>query len=256
MAYRKRKSSIQLSEYKLKSQKIPKSYNGFTIIHISDLHDEVFGFNQQLLAEVIIEQSPDIIVITGDLIDRRRIDFDKSMDFIKHAVRIAPVYYVTGNHEIKIKDYDRLMKLLYNDGVINISNKNIEIINKKGDIINLVGLDDRSLCDDTLSEIAGRINSDYYTILLAHQPEYIDRYSKFDIDAVFCGHAHGGQVRLPLIGGLYAPNQGIFPKYTCGVYHVNNTSLIVSRGLGNSLFPIRIFNKPNVVKVVLKADTL
>lgn len=120
----------------------------------------------------------------------------------------------------------------------------------------MVGLDDRSLCDDTLSEIAGKTNSDFYTILLAHQPEYIDRYSKFDIDAVFCGHAHGGQVRLPLIGGLYAPNQGIFPKYTCGVYHVNNTSLIVSRGLGNSLFPIRIFNKPNVVKAVLKADTL
>lgn len=247
------KLSIKVSEYEIKDKKIPKTYNGFTIIQISDLHNNEFGIKEERLINIIKEQAPDIIVITGDLIDSRYTDVAIAMDFITSAVEIAPVYYVTGNHECRCNAYQSLKEQMESVGVIICNNKAKEI-NKNGDVINLVGLDDQSLKDETLSHIMKNLTNENYTILLAHQPEYIKFYNKFNVDLVFCGHAHGGQIRLPLIGGLFAPNQGIFPKYTSGVYEMNGTKMVVSRGLGNRVAVPRIFNKPDVVKVVLRSE--
>ncbi|ROR29163.1 hypothetical protein EDD66_10398 [Mobilisporobacter senegalensis] len=244
-------NDIVVSKYQFNNTKIAKSYNGFVIVQISDLHNKEFGAGQRRLLKCVKEQSPDIIVITGDLIDSKRTNVEKAMNFIKGAVDIAPVYFVTGNHELWTNEYLVLKEQMKRAGVIILNNQVQEIQNMNGDTIHIIGLDDNSLYDDTLKNLMDSLNGDSLNILLAHQPEYLSNYSMNNVDLVFSGHAHGGQIRLPFIGGLVAPNQGLLPKYTSGVYVMNDTSMIVSRGLGNSIIPVRVFNRPEIVTVKL-----
>lgn len=242
-----------VSSYGIKNSKIPKSFRGFTIVHISDLHNRAFGKGQEALIKEIAEQRPQMIAITGDLIDSRRTNLSKAMDLIHGAVEIAPVYYVTGNHELRVeKAYGQLKGEMEEVGVRICDNRILTIRNEQQDVINLVGLHAACLKNDTLGELMTQVNHQNFTILLAHQPESIAHYSQYPVDLVLAGHVHGGQIRLPFVGGLYAPNQGIFPKYKEGVYTMNQTQMVVSRGLGNSLFPFRVFNPPEVVKVILE----
>ncbi len=239
--------------------------SGYKIIHISDLHNHEFGDGQYNLLCCVKNERPNIIVVTGDLIDKRRIDIKIAASFIKEAVKTAPVYYVTGNHEIRSDKYTELSLKLKLAGAVVMDNDSITIKHSSGEF-ELIGLKDASsFCfdpdtvdasakekiEDTLKRNVN-LESPRLKILLTHRPEFIDIYSKCGIDIVFSGHAHGGQVRLPFIGGLFAPGQGVFPQYTSGMYTFGNTSMIVSRGLGNSLFPLRIFNPPEVVAITLK----
>lgn len=257
-------NSISMTRLEFRSVKINKGMSGFIIVHISDLHNKMFGENQCRLLNRIKEERPDIIVITGDVIDRRRTDIETAMSFFQGSLKIAPVYYVSGNHEIKSEKYMELRRQLKHSGVVVLNNDSV-IINKGGGEFRLAGLNDASsfcrdpnnvdesaieMISDTLK---GLISSDSsrLNVLLTHRPELIDIYQNCGADLVLSGHAHGGQVRLPFIGGLFAPGQGILPKYTSGMYTLGNTSLIVSRGLGNSKFPLRIFNPPEVAVVTL-----
>lgn len=205
--------------------------------------------------------SPDIIVITGDLIDRREYDLDIAIAFIKGAVDIAPVYYVSGNHEAWSGKYALIKEKLIANGVIVLDNKAFEL--KKGDeSIQILGLSDPDfLTSDYLDgtdnrEILKQLkiwsNGESFKILLSHRPELLNLYFENNIDLIFTGHAHGGQFRIPGIGGLVAPDQGFFPKYTSGSYKKGMSTMFVSRGLGNSIIPIRIFNRPEIVVVTLK----
>lgn len=242
---------------------IPDEFNGYTIVQISDLHNKEFGKNQEYLLNKIRAVTPNIIVVTGDLIDRRKYDLDTAIKFINGAAEIAPVYYVSGNHEAWSGDYENIKEKLLNCGVQILDDSKAELI-KNDAVIEILGLSDpgfltSNYMDGTniskLEESLADLSDDsVFQILLSHRPELFDLYASENIDIIFSGHAHGGQFRIPFIGGLVAPDQGLFPKYTSGMHTQNRSTLIVSRGLGNSIIPIRIFNRPEIVVLTLQND--
>ncbi len=253
--------SIDVSEFTVSSEDLPDSFDGYKIVQISDLHDAKFGKDNRRLLKKIKKAEPDIIVITGDLVDSQRTDIEKSLNFVGEAQKIAPCYYVAGNHENRISEYDDLIDGLTRLGVIMLDDESKEIT-VSGEKITICGVhdpeslkgesygyDEVEILKKRLSEL--EYHSNDYTILLSHRPEGFDLYCEHEFDLVFTGHAHGGQVRLPFIGGVYAPIQGIFPKYDAGLFTSGKTSMVVSRGLGNSRVPIRLFNSPELVVVTL-----
>lgn len=236
-------SHIVITEYEYTNTKLSEASEGYCIVHISDLHNAEFGKNNFKLINAIQACKPDIIVITGDIADgSTHTNIEKAVNFAKQAVTICPVYYVTGNHEYYLsKDkYNTLITGLTDAGVTVLKDEHIQITEE----INLIGIDDNSLGSSVLSKLT---DSDSFNLVLAHEPQYIKKYAQSDANLVLCGHAHGGQFRLPIIGAVVAPDQGFNPQYTEGLYNYNNTDMIVSRGLGNSAFPLRLFNYPEVV---------
>jgi predicted MPP superfamily phosphohydrolase len=244
------------------NKKIPSVFEGFKILQVSDLHNKNFGKNQFRLIQKIKDLAPDTIVITGDLIDCHRPDVETAMVFIRQAVRIAPVYYVPGNQEARTDEYENLAGKLKAAGALLLENAGVRI-GRYGETINLTGAQDIEFLKTgkkgkPLQAFKKRLDylapdEEGFTILLSHRPEYLNLYASENVDLVFSGHAHGGQVRLPFLGGLYAPGQGLLPKYTSGLYTQGDTSMIVSRGLGNSEFPLRVFNRPELILVTLAA---
>lgn len=243
-------NALVVSEYTFETGEIGEGLDGLRVVQISDLHNKRFGKNQKRLLEKIKECNPDIIVITGDLVDSNHTNIETAMEFVEEAVKLAPVYYVTGNHEKWLEEEEQLLEQLEQAGVNCLMNKT-EMITVQDESLYLLGLDDSNLLDDTLRGMVSKME-DGFTLLLAHEPQNLFRYSACGMDLVLSGHAHGGQFRLPFIGGVVAPDQGFFPEFTAGLYEDGNTSMIVSRGLGNSIIPIRIFNRPEVVCVELK----
>lgn len=244
------------------SIRVPKSFDGYKIVHLSDLHNKSFGKNQKNLVEKIKDIKPDIIFITGDIVDSRRYDEEPSLELVNSIHKIAPVYYVPGNHEIRSGKLEVLQKNLEQNGCIVLRNEN-KVITKNNERIIIAGVDDPCNSDVYIGEekvLDGRIKDSIkdipkaeYKILLSHRPEKFPVYAENNIDITFSGHAHGGQVILPFIGAVIAPNQGLFPKYSSGMYKKGESTMIVSRGLGNSLLPVRVFNKPEIVITILKA---
>ena len=257
-------TALEVNEYEIVSDRIPQGFDGFRIAQISDLHNTEFGEGNVKLIELLSQTNPDIIVITGDLIDSRHTDIEIVLDFARRAVQIASVYYVSGNHEARVAEYEDLKIGLVKAGVVILENQKVQIT-RDGESLTLMGIDDPSFQEDYLfgdSECVARQaienlqnESDGYTILLSHRPELFDLYVETEMDLVFSGHAHGGQFRLPFIGGLVAPNQGFFPKYDAGQFKEENTTMIVSRGVGNSIIPIRFNNRPEIVVAELKQVT-
>ena len=253
--------ALEVNEYEIVSDRIPEAFAGFRIAQVSDLHNKDFGEGYGQLLTLLSEINPDIIVVTGDLIDSRRTDLDVALEFAWQAGKIARVYYVSGNHEARIPEYEDLKIGLVKAGVVILENQKVEIT-REGESITLMGIEDPSFQEDYLfgdSESVARQaienlqnESDGYTILLSHRPELFDLYVDTEMDLVFSGHAHGGQFRLPFVGGLVAPNQGFFPKYDAGQFNEENTTMIVSRGVGNSIIPIRFNNRPEIVLVTLR----
>lgn len=246
---------ISISKISIQSEKIPKSFQRYKIVHLSDFHNKSFLNYGKRVGEKVKALNPDIIVFTGDLIDSRRYKEEVSLNFIKELVKIAPVYYVNGNHEIRSGKFSSLEQGLKEIGVNILRNTN-ESIYKNGEEIYIMGIDDPLYepLNKTLQAAMKNLHHSSFKILLAHRPEYISEYSSYNLDLIFSGHAHGGQVRLPFIGGLVAPGQGIFPKYTNGKYEIDNTTMVVSRGLGNSIFPQRLFNRPQIIEVTLSSE--
>lgn len=251
---------IGITEVKITSSKIPSSFKGYKILQISDLHNKKFGNKQGVLIQKIESIDPDIIAITGDLIDSKSYDAEVSMELIRELVKEYPVYFVTGNHEKWSGKYNNLEKELKNHHVTVLRNEHVTI--QKGEQkINLLGIDDPefvtgnrdegSVVKDAILKAKFEMLPNTFDVLLSHRPEFLTEYADEQLDLVLSGHAHGGQVRLPFIGGLVAPNQGVFPTYTAGLYEEQNTSMVVSRGLGNSIIPQRIFNRPELVVVQL-----
>lgn len=243
------------------NDKIPEEFKGYRIVHISDLHNKQFGKDQMRLLKRINKADPNIIAITGDLVDRRKYNLDTAMDFIKGAVKIAPVYYISGNHEAWSSDYENISEKL-RDFDVHILDDTKETLLSSSAQIEILGLSDPDFLTSNYLEgtntaklkenLNNMADSSIFQILLCHRPELFHLYSETKIDLIFTGHAHGGQFRIPFIGGLVAPDQGLFPKYTSGAYKRDDSTMIVSRGLGNSIIPIRIFNRPEIVVLTLK----
>ncbi len=256
-------TALELNEYTVCSAEIPAQFSGFRIAHVSDVHNTEIGDDNKKLLSVLRESEPDIIAITGDLIDSRNTDIEIALSFAEKAVQIAPCYYVTGNHEARVAEYDELKKRLVELGVVVLDNKRVDL-EKNGEALTFIGVDDPDfttdyLFDDSKSVIEMQMQRLYdedsgYTVLLSHRPELFDVYSENGADLILSGHAHGGQFRIPGIGGIYAPHQGFFPEYDAGVYIDGDTSMIVSRGIGNSIFPLRVNNRPEVVLIELSDD--
>ena len=253
--------ALEVNEYEIVSDRIPEAFAGFRIAQVSDLHNKDFGEGYGQLLTLLSEINPDIIVVTGDLIDSRQTDLDVALEFAWQAGKIARAYYVSGNHEARVPEYEDLKTGLVKAGVVILENQKVQIT-REGESITLMGIEDPSFQEDYLfgdSESVARQaienlqnESDGYTILLSHRPELFDLFVETEMDLVFSGHAHGGQFRLPFIGGLVAPNQGFFPKYDAGQFTEENTTMIVSRGVGNSIIPIRFNNRPEIVLVTLR----
>lgn len=256
-------TAVEMTVYEIKSSRLPKAFSGFRIAQISDLHNDEMGNDNKDLIGLLQDAKPDIIVITGDMIDSYDTHVDIAIAFAEKAVTIAPCYYVSGNHESRLGEYAELKAAFDRLGVTVLEDETATI-SKNGETINIVGVIDPSfktvyktdnesaVLDDALAAIKHQDGE--YTILLSHRPEMFEIYAKYGIDLVFSGHAHGGQFRLPFVGGLYAPSQGVFPKYDAGVFTDGNTSMVVSRGIGNSSFPIRFNNRPELVLAVLTAE--
>ncbi|MBM7616116.1 metallophosphoesterase [Alkaliphilus hydrothermalis] len=249
----------------VESNRLPERFDGYRILHLSDLHSKSFGENQKYLVNKVKKAQPDIIVFTGDLIDSRRYNEEHSIILMEELAKITEVYYVNGNHEARRwNEYPNLEKTLQQMGVKVLRNTHLPI-NRDGDQIYIIGIDDPNFdyamnregksVRDVLEINRWKIDeaqTNSFKILLSHRPELFSLYVESNIDITFSGHAHGGQIRLPFIGGLFSPGQGFLPKYSSGKYEEKDSTLIVSRGLGNSIFPQRLFNRPEIIVVELK----
>lgn len=228
------------------------------IAHLSDIHNtKNLSLQRQIIKKLKSEQ-PDIIVITGDLIDSRRRDVQAACDFIRKFRKLAPIYYVPGNHEARGQNsFSALTAELEKLNVITLLDENILVKEK----INLIGIKDPRFYHPNkdpningqrvLKTLKPLVRAEFFNLLLTHRPELIDYYESSDIDLALCGHAHGGQIRLPYFGGLFAPGQGALPKLTSGMHLKGRMKMIISRGIGNSLFPFRIFNRPELVIITM-----
>ncbi|MCJ7688753.1 MAG: metallophosphoesterase [Clostridiaceae bacterium] len=253
---------IGVTSIELKLDRLPQSFDGFKIVQLSDLHSKMFGENQHELVSRVKEARPDIIFFTGDLVDSKHYEEQPGVVLMEQIVKIAPVYYVTGNHEFWSGRFSSLEKQLQELGVKILRNTR-DSVEKNGEVIDVIGVDDPAVNNSQQNNDDGKFISNEiqkalngnekqkFTILLSHRPELLSTYANSNLDLIFSGHAHGGQVRLPFIGGVIAPNQRILPKYTAGKYQLKSSVMIVSRGLGNSIIPQRIFNRPEVVVVKL-----
>ena len=284
-------NAIDVTRFERTDSRIPKSLDGLTIVQISDLHAKRFGRDNARLLKKVKAQKPDLIAITGDLIDARRPDVEFARELVAQLVALAPVLYVSGNHEGEfIEPYrEKIFQAIREGGAILLDSKSVEITrdeNGRALVAPVVGNEERDVTPNSVF-IAGikdpvatysswvsvysqyRVNSEIvqdlldatpvrreqYSILLTHRPEHFPRYARRGFDLALAGHAHGGQFRFPffLPNGLYAPDQGLFPKRTSGLYELDGSSEIVSRGLGPSAVPTRLFNRPNLVVCALRS---
>ena len=264
-------NTLEVTKYVVENKKVPKEFDGYNIVQISDLHSKLFGENNKKLIQKIKSLNPDIVVVTGDLIDGENNNYNVALDFMKEISKLYRVYYIIGNHEQKslIKKYKDEYKDYFNKlhkiDFVNLDNNKVEIV-KWDSNINLYGLtvpyscykylfdnqETTSIDIDFLEEKLGKVDREQFNILLAHTPFYFDEYEKWGADLTLCGHVHGGIVRLPIVGGLLSPDRKFFPKYDLGEYTKNKSTMIVSKGLGGSKVLIRVNCKPEIVNIKLK----
>jgi len=265
-------SKLEVVNYIIENKKIPQEFNDYVIVQISDLHNKSFGKNNINLINKIDQISPQVVLITGDIIDGENKNFQVSLDLLKDLSTKYKVYHITGNHEQKAlvkrykKLYEEYFKKLHDLSAIHLDNEKVQI--KKGNsYINIYGLTipfeyykylfdkDKStdLEENFLQKNLPFINKNEYNILLAHTPFYFDDYEKWGGDLILAGHVHGGIIRLPIVGGLLSPNRKFFPKYDLGKYDKNDSTMIVTKGLGGSKVLFRINCKPEIVKIKLKS---
>lgn len=232
------------------------------ILHLSDLHKKKFGKNYNRLLKKIPKIDYDCIFFTGDLISRSEESYDEKVNLLKTLCKIAPVYYIGGNHEADVPQiYESLCRELKNVGVTVLRNESVNfcVHGKTGD---LAGLEPEGrfyknsdgsyknlpqMSEKYLAEKLGK-KGENFTILLAHSPFAFDEYQKWGADLVFSGHVHGGVVRVPILGGILSPERKFFPKFSEGIYTKKGTKMVVSRGLGK----FRLFNNSQIIVVKLK----
>lgn len=254
-------NQIDTTAVTVQSDKLPAAFNDYKILQIADLHGKSFGSRQKVLLKKVNKLQPDVILMTGDLIDSRRNGEEEALQLMKQLTPDYPVYFVTGNHEVRLNL--TILPKLERLGVTVLRNTSVPL-ERDGQFIELLGIDDPTTTrwSDGLQEPDGirqsldqaqsTADTRAFQLLMAHRPEYLPLYAERKVDLVLSGHAHGGQIRLPFTDGMYAPGQGFFPELTAGQHTMENTRLIISRGLGNSLFPFRIFNHPELIVVTLR----
>ena len=253
--------NLKVRKTTLKFDKLPQAFDNYKIAQVSDIHCDRVGLSDLSFIKKIKDFNPDIIVITGDVLDSYNNDMDIAYNILSQLAIIAPCYFVSGNHELRLpEEYEQLINIMKKLNITYMNNSK-QLITKDNESINLVGVEDYNFFknEDKLNHRANFIKTleelyspNHFNILLSHRPEKFPIYADIKYDLIFSGHAHGGQWRIPFIGGIFSPSQGFFPKYTNGNYVLEDSTLIVSQGLGNSSFPIRINNRIELVLATLK----
>lgn len=242
---------LTVTRYEYRSAEVDEELDGYVIVQLSDLQDKCFGTDQEILLNKVAALEPDLIVLTGDMVDVHRFTMEPTLALMRGVVEIAPCFYVSGNHEgaFPYDEQYRILKEIAACGVV-VLNDCAAWIEYDDVRFCVFGLQDWAVFpkkwDRNVPEEQG------LCLMLAHRPERFDQYAEANVDLVFSGHAHGGQIRLPFIGGLYSSDQGLFPKLSEGMHEKNGVTMVISRGLGNSEFPQRLFNRPEIVQVTLR----
>lgn len=249
------KYRIVINEYELEYSELPSQFDGFRIVQVSDLHCMEFGKANSYLLKKVEQAQPDIIAITGDIIDRNG-EEEYARELFSALVDIAPSYYVTGNHEWAIDDTYELLSLIRECGVTVLQNE-YEIIEKDGAEIAIVGLDDPNGRADMErpEQVMERLRAqegNVFTVLLNHRNRTPESLYPLSAQLILSGHAHGGLIRLPFTDGLIDASRTWFPDNTSGVYEYGGMKLLVSRGLGNSVIVPRFLNNPHLPVAILK----
>jgi len=243
---------VEIVEITIETEKIPKD-SKIKIVQLSDLHIHEIGDREKYVLKVIEEINPDLVVITGDLIDDKK-NVDKLYSFLRNISHVKRIYVILGNWDhwsgIDLNEYIRDLEAL---GVTVLVNSN-DVITEDTFCLNIVGVDDPHTGRANLEKALTDIKSDCYTLLLAHSPEIIDKIAKKNIDLILTGHTHGGQVILPIYGPLFLPVEEKYRKYSSGLFKIGNSTLYVNRGLGTSILPVRFLCRPEitVIKIVGK----
>lgn len=252
------KYGLEVTRLKLGFEELPAGFDGFRIVQLSDLHGSRFGENNARLLEAVAAEGPDIIALTGDFLDEG--ETERELPELEALVRelsaIAPVYFVSGNHDWASGEAYTLFKTLEAAGAVCLRNEHLRL-ERGGDSIVLAGVDDpngpaeMAEPDEFVASLRQEA-PDSFVLLLAHRAYWAERYPELDVDLILCGHTHGGIVRLPFVGGLAASNMGLFPEYDAGLFELPSYTLFISRGLGNSVPLPRFLNTPEVVSIELK----
>ncbi|SJZ90167.1 metallophosphoesterase [Anaerorhabdus furcosa] len=254
---------VKTTHFEIRSKKLPNEFDGYHITLCTDIHNEQYLNNEQFYKQVEVT-NPDIILISGDFIDSRRTNFDVSLEIARRLVTIAPTYYVTGNHEYRLITFPIFEESLKEIGVRILRNEAIKL-HRGSSSITLLGMDDPHFFSENnghqneakvLNKLLDELKTkDDYTVLLIHRPEFFEDYYQHKIDLALCGHTHGGQIRIPFVGGLIAPHQGFFPKYDAGYFCKGDTQMLISKGLGSSSFPLRVNDQPELLEIRLKSES-
>ncbi|MCI8360701.1 MAG: metallophosphoesterase [Clostridiales bacterium] len=259
-------NGLTVTRIPFSSPRLPDGLTGYTIVQISDLHSKRFGKGQRRLLKRVARERPHIIAVTGDIVSRGDRNFGRAVLCARGLAAIAPAYFIPGNHEADQAEYGRLRRKLEAAGLILLENRAAEAPTSGS--LQLMGIadplprreerrltkqeQDKTRADRTASLLAKLPPTDTgFRLLLAHRPELFEVYIKH-ADLTLSGHAHGGQVRLPGLPGLYAPSQGLLPGFTAGLYRQGDKGMIVSRGLGGKKWIPRIFNRAEIVTVTLE----
>ncbi len=258
--------TVGITKYDITLKNLQKNADGMKIVHLSDIHNWDMGLSRKYILQEIESFIPDFIAISGDLVDSRHTDVKTALELVSELSDIAPIYFVTGNHEafLSTVEWQDLKEGLESLGVHILRNDACTLPNFEN--IEIIGMDDPrwslskgeryynkelSISSEDVNKLA---SDDKFTILLSHRPEYFEAYGKSKADIALCGHVHGGQIRLPFVGGLYGSTQGFFPRYDGGIYRSDDFVMVVSRGIGGSAFPFRFNNQPEVVFIRLNKE--
>ncbi len=246
---------IEAETFSLASPRLPPAFDGLRVVSLADLHGRVFPDGR--LAEAVAAAEPDLIALNGDIADENSDPAAVARE-MGRLTESAPVYYVSGNHEWVMEDPWGFFRLLEEAGVTVLHNE-WEPLTVAGETIVLAGVDDpngpwdQKTPEALVAEIRAALG-DVYILMLAHRNDQLELWSGLEVDTILCGHGHGGVVRLPFVGGLVGPGREWLPSYTGGLYEAGRTEMVVSRGLGNTGLPLRLFNRPHLPVVVLKSE--
>lgn len=249
-------NTIAVHEETVYSTHLPSSFDGLRVAQISDLHGKEFGTDHTLLLRTMQRAMPDIIVITGDLIDSAE-QYETLPALMDGLTDIAPTYYITGNHEWAVRHVQELKTLLREHGVRVLTNE-YDLWTRGGQTLAVAGIDDPNGPADqkTGPELRSEIDADF-VMLLSHR-DTVEMYSGWDYDLVFCGHGHGGVIRIPVLDrGIFCSDHTLFPKYDGGMYTFGDFTCCVSRGMGSNTVPVqlfRLFNRPDLPVVILRCS--
>ncbi|HBD86059.1 MAG TPA: phosphoesterase [Clostridiales bacterium] len=249
------KYGLSVTRYTLSSDRLPDSFEGFRIVQLSDLHGSEFGADNKRLVRAVADESPDIIVMTGDFIGKNQNYLPGLKILVDQLVTIAPVYFVSGNHDWASGEIEDLADMLANAGVTYLKNEYLPLT-RGGESILLCGVEDPNGRADMIrpDELVDIINKDFpdsFVVLLGHRNYWITKYPELKVDIIFCGHSHGGIIRIPGVGGLLGTSGELLPRYDAGLFESGRYVMIVSRGLGNSISVPRFANTPEIVTLTL-----